>query len=117
MIDRGERMATFRKLDWRSYLQRLSEYAVCSNGFIGKGQADNEPRLYRFPSDNRSGAYGGTGTQGYSPIIREFPGMIPPELTTMPLDKEIEFVIVVVLGTVPISKAPYRMAPLLEQMR
>ncbi len=45
------------------------------------------------------------------PVVHEFPNVFPPELTTMPPDREIEFVIDVVPGIVPISKAPYRMAP------
>ncbi len=44
------------------------------------------------------------------PIVHEFPDVCPPELTTMPLDSEIEFVTDVAPGTAPISKAPYRMA-------
>ncbi len=40
------------------------------------------------------------------PIVREFPDVFPPELLMMPLDREIEFVIDVVPGTAPISKAP-----------
>ncbi len=43
-------------------------------------------------------------------IVREFLGVIRPELTTMPPDRGIEFVIDVVLGIAPISKAPYWMA-------
>nr|CAD1842324.1 unnamed protein product [Ananas comosus var. bracteatus] len=45
------------------------------------------------------------------PVVREFPDVFPPELTTLPPEREIEFVIDVVLGTAPISKVPYRMAP------
>ncbi len=49
------------------------------------------------------------GLKGIS-IVREFPGVIPLELTTMPPDMKIEFVIDVVLGTAPILGAPYWMA-------
>ncbi len=35
----------------------------------------------------------------------------PKELPVMPLSREIEFVIDVIFGTVPISKTLYRMAP------
>nr|CAD1837511.1 unnamed protein product [Ananas comosus var. bracteatus] len=45
------------------------------------------------------------------PIVREFPDVFPPELTTMPPEREIEFEIDVVPGTALISKASYRMAP------
>nr|CAD1833547.1 unnamed protein product [Ananas comosus var. bracteatus] len=44
-------------------------------------------------------------------IVREFSDVFPPELMTMPPEREIEFVIDVVPETAPISKAPYRMAP------
>nr|CAD1823460.1 unnamed protein product [Ananas comosus var. bracteatus] len=44
-------------------------------------------------------------------IVREFPDVFPPELTTMPPEREIEFVIDVVPGIAPSSTAPYRMAP------
>ncbi len=45
------------------------------------------------------------------PIVCEFSDVFPPELTMMPPDKEIEFVLDVVPGTALVSKAPYRMAP------
>ncbi len=37
--------------------------------------------------------------------------MFSPDLTTIPLNREIEFVIDVVPGTAPVSKAAYRMVP------
>ena len=45
------------------------------------------------------------------PIVREFIDVFPDELPRMPPDREIEFTIDLLLGTAPISKAPYRMAP------
>ena len=44
-------------------------------------------------------------------VVREFPDVFPAELPGMPPDREIEFMIDLVPGTAPISKAPYRMAP------
>ncbi|XP_020082447.1 uncharacterized protein LOC109706053 [Ananas comosus] len=44
-------------------------------------------------------------------VVREFPDVFPAELPELPPDREIEFVIDLVPGTAPISKAPYRMAP------
>nr|CAD1842409.1 unnamed protein product [Ananas comosus var. bracteatus] len=44
-------------------------------------------------------------------VVREFPDVFPTELPGMPLDRKIEFVIDLIPGTAPISKAPYRMAP------
>nr|CAD1832752.1 unnamed protein product [Ananas comosus var. bracteatus] len=45
------------------------------------------------------------------PVVREFGDVFPAELPGMPPDREIEFVVDLVPGTTPISKAPYRMAP------
>jgi hypothetical protein len=42
--------------------------------------------------------------------ISKFPNVFPEELPGMPPDREIEFVIELVLGTAPIFKRPYRMA-------
>jgi hypothetical protein len=46
------------------------------------------------------------------PIVRDFVDVFPEELPGLPPDREIEFTIDLVPGTGPISKAPYRMAPL-----
>ncbi|GKV24897.1 hypothetical protein SLEP1_g34439 [Rubroshorea leprosula] len=46
------------------------------------------------------------------PVVREFPDVFPEDLPSLPPDKEVEFAIDLVLGTGPISKAPYRMAPI-----
>jgi hypothetical protein len=43
-------------------------------------------------------------------IVSEFLDVFPEELTGMPPDREIEFVIELVPGTAPIFKRPYRMA-------
>jgi hypothetical protein len=42
--------------------------------------------------------------------VSEFPDVFLEELPGMPLDRKIEFVIELVLGTAPIFKRPYRMA-------
>jgi hypothetical protein len=42
--------------------------------------------------------------------VSEFPDVFPEELSGMPLDREIEFVIELVPGTAPIFKRQYRMA-------
>ncbi|KAA3487969.1 DNA/RNA polymerases superfamily protein [Gossypium australe] len=46
------------------------------------------------------------------PVVCEYPDVFPEELPGLPLVKEVEFGIELVLGTTPISVAPYRMAPL-----
>nr|GFC64896.1 hypothetical protein [Tanacetum cinerariifolium] len=45
------------------------------------------------------------------PIVSEFPDVFPDELTGIPPVREVEFNIELIPGTEPISKAPYRMAP------
>ena len=46
------------------------------------------------------------------PVVREFLEVFPKDLLGIPLDIEIDFQIELDLGIEPISKAPYRMAPL-----
>ncbi|XP_022856836.1 uncharacterized protein LOC111377914 [Olea europaea var. sylvestris] len=45
------------------------------------------------------------------PVAQEFPEVFPDNLPGVPPDREIEFVIDLIPGTSPNSKAPYRMAP------
>ena len=45
-------------------------------------------------------------------VVREFSDVFPEDLPGIPPDREIDFEIELALGTEPISKAPYRMAPL-----
>ncbi|KAL8148657.1 hypothetical protein AgCh_005864 [Apium graveolens] len=44
-------------------------------------------------------------------VVRDFPDVFPDELPGLPPDREIEFTIDLAPGMEPISKAPYRMAP------
>nr|GFC49506.1 RVP_2 domain-containing protein [Tanacetum cinerariifolium] len=46
------------------------------------------------------------------PIIFEFPDVFPNELRRIPSVREVEFSIELIPGAEPISKAPYRMAPI-----
>ena len=46
------------------------------------------------------------------PVVREFPDVFPEDLPDIPPDREIDFQIELAPRTEPISKAPYRMAPL-----
>ena len=46
------------------------------------------------------------------PVVREFSDVFPEDLPRIPPDREIDFRIELAPGTEPISKAPYRMAPL-----
>ena len=45
------------------------------------------------------------------PVISEYPDVFSEELVLLPPEREIEFKIDLALGTTPISKIPYRMAP------
>jgi hypothetical protein len=45
------------------------------------------------------------------PVVCEYPDVFPDELPSMPLDRDVEFVIELQPGTAPISKRPYRMPP------
>ena len=46
------------------------------------------------------------------PIVRDFSGVFPNDLPGLPPNREVEFTVDLVPGTNPISKAPYRMAPI-----
>jgi hypothetical protein len=45
------------------------------------------------------------------PVVRDFPDVFA-KISGLPLDREIEFTIELLLGTQPVHKAPYRMAPI-----
>ena len=45
------------------------------------------------------------------PVVREFPDVFPDDVTSLPPEREVELSIDLLPGTVPISKAPYRLAP------
>jgi hypothetical protein len=42
-------------------------------------------------------------------VVHDYPDVFPEELSGMPLDRDIEFLIELLPGTPPISKRPYRM--------
>ncbi|KAL0561626.1 hypothetical protein IC582_002066 [Cucumis melo] len=44
-------------------------------------------------------------------VVRDYPDVFPEELPRLPPHREVEFAIELEPGTVPISRAPYRMAP------
>jgi hypothetical protein len=45
------------------------------------------------------------------PVVYEFLDVFPEELPGMPFDRDIEFIIELILGTTPIAQRPYRMNP------
>jgi hypothetical protein len=45
------------------------------------------------------------------PVVCEYPDVFLEELPGMPPDRDIEFIIKLILGTAPIAQRPYRMNP------
>ena len=45
------------------------------------------------------------------PVVKEFQDVFPYDISGLPPDREIEFVIELIPGTEPISNPPYRMVP------
>ncbi|XP_073313475.1 uncharacterized protein [Primulina huaijiensis] len=43
-------------------------------------------------------------------VVRDFPSVFPEDVSSLPPDREVDFSIEIMPGTVPISKAPYRLA-------
>ncbi|KAL0537111.1 hypothetical protein IC582_026081 [Cucumis melo] len=54
---------------------------------------------------------GGRVSLSSEPVVRDYPDVFPEELPGLPPHREVEFAIELEPGTVPISRAPYRMAP------
>ncbi|CAN6486610.1 unnamed protein product [Victoria cruziana] len=52
------------------------------------------------------------------PVIKDFVDVFPDDLSELPPEREVKFRIELISGTSPISKAPYRMAPVeLEELK
>ncbi|GKE68246.1 putative reverse transcriptase domain-containing protein [Tanacetum coccineum] len=45
------------------------------------------------------------------PVVREFPGVFPEDLTGLPPSREVEFCIDLIPRAMPVAKSPYRLAP------
>ncbi|GJY71392.1 hypothetical protein Tco_0475095 [Tanacetum coccineum] len=45
------------------------------------------------------------------PVVLEFPGVFPEDLSGLPPSREVEFCIDLIPGAVPVAKSPYRLAP------
>nr|GEY77383.1 reverse transcriptase domain-containing protein [Tanacetum cinerariifolium] len=45
------------------------------------------------------------------PVVREFPEVFPEDLPGLPLVRQVEFQIELILGAAPVARAPYRLAP------
>lgn len=51
------------------------------------------------------------------PVVKELLNIFPPELTTLPLEREVNFSIELVPGVAPISRTPHRMAQELKELK
>ncbi|XP_073314721.1 uncharacterized protein [Primulina huaijiensis] len=75
--------------------------------------------MFRILSSGNEGfmIYAVDATQGKRfevsdiPVVKEFPDVFPDEIPGFPPQREIDFSIELVSGTNPISRAPYRLAP------
>ncbi|GJZ84192.1 hypothetical protein Tco_0649531 [Tanacetum coccineum] len=45
------------------------------------------------------------------PVVHEFPGVFPEDLSGLPKSREVEFHIDLIPGAMPAAKSPYRLAP------
>ncbi|GJS23143.1 putative reverse transcriptase domain-containing protein [Tanacetum coccineum] len=50
------------------------------------------------------------------PIVRDFPEVFPEDLPGLPPTRQVEFQIDLVLGAAPVARAPYRLAPELQEL-
>ena len=44
-------------------------------------------------------------------MVQEFPNVFPEELSSLPLEREVDLSVEILPGMAPISRAPYKMAP------
>ena len=53
---------------------------------------------------------GGKAKSDGSPVVNEFPEVFPEDVSELPPKREVEFTIDLIIGTSPVSMAPYRMS-------
>ncbi|GJT25462.1 putative reverse transcriptase domain-containing protein [Tanacetum coccineum] len=75
-----------------NWLSKLRAKIVCFEKIL-KTMKVNEPKLEDIP------------------IVREFPGVFPEDLSGLPPSREVEFRIDLISGAMLIAKSPYRLAP------
>jgi hypothetical protein len=100
-------------MDWLSKYKVLIDYAKKSIKLTtpdGKElEVVTEPVVSAKGVANRLKVNQLDGSQGSEvPMVNEFPDVIPKELSGMPPDRDIEFVIELKPGTTPIYKTPFR---------
>ncbi|GKG06431.1 hypothetical protein Tco_0326517, partial [Tanacetum coccineum] len=71
------------------------------------------PEVYGEWLSTISGAGYGEGKQRLKdvPIVREFLEVFPEDLPGLPLIRQVEFQIDLVLSAAPVARSPYRLAP------
>nr|GFB93974.1 hypothetical protein [Tanacetum cinerariifolium] len=74
---------------------------------------DTQESVVELQADKKPGASGRVFyiIEGHATNTSEFPDVFPDELPGIPPVREVEFNIELIPGAEPISKAPYRMAP------
>jgi hypothetical protein len=98
-------------MDWMSQHQGVIDCAKktitmkSSTGIVVKYVSVKPPQITRCDK-SISGP-----TLGQVPIVCEYPDVFSDELPGMPPDRDIEFIIELILGTGPIAQRPYRMNP------
>ena len=68
-----------------------------------------EVRVSMSPNSEGTVYHVSSGSAEDIRVVKEFTDVFPEDLLGMPPEREIEFVINLLLGTAPISKRPYRM--------
>jgi hypothetical protein len=97
-----------------SWLRKVKVVIHCAKGIVGLTSPKGERFEFEItitPSTRPviylvDGKFVGRNIR----VVRDFPNVFPGELPEMPPDREVEFVVDLLLGTAPISKRPYRMS-------
>ncbi|KAL5554706.1 hypothetical protein UlMin_042107 [Ulmus minor] len=90
--------------------KRKGNFGGQKNG-KGSGSQNKKPNITYPTSTVVNKSVETKGNMEDVPIVRDFVDVFLEELPGLPPDREIQFEIELLLGTAPISKAPYRMAP------
>nr|GEX13128.1 DNA/RNA polymerases superfamily protein [Tanacetum cinerariifolium] len=89
---------------------------VCHTKSVIFGDLDKPEFMYQVSQLGLLASLMDTSSDGPSlethPIVQDFSDVFPEELLGIPPEREVEFGIKLILGTQPISKAPYCMAPI-----
>ncbi|GJY87325.1 putative nucleotidyltransferase, ribonuclease H [Tanacetum coccineum] len=95
-------------MDW------LSEHRAtidCHSKCVIFGDLNNPEFIYHgFLASIKDTSLDGPHLESH-PVVRNFPDVFLDELPGLPPEREVEFTIELIPGAQPISKAPYRMAP------